>query len=93
MIDIISQTGYRKPISTHTVADKESVASAIINYHLMIKVKSCMDQFMEGLQALGLLQKIQSSPSLWEPLFINSSTPLTPGMKVKTLFGIIIFCV
>ena len=48
--------------------DTKDLVSAMIDYHLMLKVKSMMDQFMEGLNEMGVLQKIQEQPLLWEPL-------------------------
>lgn len=34
------------------------VASLLINYHCMTKVKATMDQYIEGLESLGLLNRI-----------------------------------
>lgn len=56
-----------------TVADKEELSSAIVDFHLMAKVKCIMDQFMEGLKALGLLAKIKEQPTVWEPMFVHSN--------------------
>ena len=92
--DLISQTGYRKLPSAQT---KPEVSSALIDYHLMAKVKAQMDQFADGLSVLGLLDSIKLNPSLWEGLFVASSTGvLTRGIVQKTLsyssryYGIII---
>ena len=79
VIDLVSQSGYRKPLPSHTLADKETIVSVVLDYHLMMKVKSCMDQFMDGLKSLGFLDRIQSCPSLWEPLFVGLSQTLTAG--------------
>ena len=54
--------------------DRDENASALIDFHLMAKVKSIMDQFMEGLKAGGMLDGIVQQPSLWEPLFVQSSS-------------------
>ena len=55
------------------------MVSALVDFHVMAKVKCIMDQFMEGLKALGLLFKIQANPNVWEPMFIKSDTKLTTG--------------
>ena len=58
------------------------VCSALIDYHLMAKVKGVMDQFMDGLNAFGLLDHIKRNPPLWEPLFVeNTSAGVTRGCK------------
>lgn len=75
------QTGYNKPISQLTTAHKDEVVSALIDFHLMAKMKGFMDQFIDGLKVLGMLEKIKQQPSIWEPLFVQSSTPqLTQGV-------------
>ena len=39
------------------------VSLILVNYHCMTKVKAAMDQYMEGLESLGLLGRIQVDPS------------------------------
>ena len=51
--DLLLQTGYRKPISSLTTTDKKEIISALLDYHVMLKVKGAMDQYMDGLEALG----------------------------------------
>ena len=53
--DFLLQTGFNKPITGLTLADKEEIAHAMIDYHLIAKVKCAMDQFMEGLKEYQLL--------------------------------------
>ena len=79
---MLIQTGYRKPISTLTMNNTKDLVSAMIDYHLMLKVKSMMYQFMEGLSEMGVLKKIQEQPLLWEPLFLCTDTLLTSGMNI-----------
>ena len=56
----------------------------------MAKVKCIMDQFMEeGLKVLGVLDKIKQQPSVWEPLFVQSSAlQLTEG-SISVLHNIV----
>ena len=80
--DLLLQTGFRKPVTLLAIADKE-VLSAIIDFHFMAKVKCVMDQFMEGLKAVGLLAKIQLQPAVWEPMFVHcNSHDITTGTTV-----------
>ena len=71
--EVLLQTGFRKPLVKLTAADKDDVSSAIIDFHLMAKVKCTMDQFIEGLEACGLLAKIKEQPTLREPMFVHSN--------------------
>lgn len=77
--DLLLQTGYRKPIPLLALTDKREVITALVDYHMMLKVKCAMDQYMSGLEALGLLGRIQDNPSAWKPLFTKPSERLTPG--------------
>ena len=71
--DLLLQTGYRKPITLITMQDRDGLVSAMIDFHLMAKVKCIMDHFVEGLKTGGLLDSIIQQPNLWEPFFVHSS--------------------
>lgn len=79
-MDLLLQTGYRKPIPTLTLNDRMEIVPTLLDYHLMLEVKSVMDQFKEGVNEVGLLEDIQKNPLLWEPLFVHMNNPLTIGM-------------
>lgn len=49
---LLQETGYKKPVTKLSVADKTSLRSILIDYHCMVRVKACMDQFAEGLEEL-----------------------------------------
>lgn len=51
----------------------------MIYYHMMAKVKSAMDQYVEGLKIYGLLDKIQTNPDVWRPMFMKKAEQLNPG--------------
>ena len=82
--DLILQTGYRKPILTLKLEDRVDIVATLIDYHLMIKVKSAMDQYMEGLTVLGLLNRVQQHPSTWKPLFMKHTQRLTTGTSIQS---------
>ena len=71
--DLLLQTGFNKPITSLTADNKEEISRAIVDYHLMAKVKCIMDQFMEGLKEFGLLTNIKEQPTFWEPMFVYST--------------------
>lgn len=77
---LLIETGYRKAVCSMTLSDRPTVLSALLDYHLMIKVKAEMDQFKEGLQTLGFLEAVQSDPSLWDEYFLDKTLPLTAGI-------------
>ena len=77
---LLNETGYRKAVCSLKLSDRPAVLGALLDYHLMIKVKAEMDQFKEGLQTLGYLEVLQSNPSMWEEYFLDADVPLTAGM-------------
>ena len=63
--------------------------NALTDYHLMVKVKSSMDQFADGLKALGLLSRIQENPDVWRSFFVPSKqAKLTPGEYIIINFSL-----
>ena len=78
-LDLLVQTGYRKRVAYLTLGDVPSVSNALVEYHCLIKVKAAMDQFRNGLKALGFLEMIQNCPAIWKPLFVPDAAELTAG--------------
>ena len=73
-------TGYRKAICNLTLQDKESLKSALLDYHCLLKVKAEIDQFAGGLADVGVLQYVKQFPDLMKPLFTDCGhKPLTAG--------------
>lgn len=58
---------------------KPTILSAIIDYHLMFKVKAAMDQFMEGMEVLETLNEIRKNPSSFKNLFVYSQQKIDAG--------------
>ena len=61
------ECGYFAPLNNLDL--KPLLLSTILDFHLMLKVKASMDQFLEGLQTLGVLSEVKSQPLLFEPFF------------------------
>ena len=55
---------------------KITILSAIIDYHLMFKVKAAMDQFMEGMEVLETLNDIRKNPSSFKNFFVYTRSML-----------------
>ncbi len=83
--DLLYQADYRKPVQHVTVDDKSQLVSVILDYHLMVKVKCCLDQFMEGLETLDVLSRLQSNSNVWKPFFVpdDAESSITPGNNSK----------
>lgn len=80
-MNLVQETGFRKPVCMLKVADKASLRSVLVDYHCMMKVKSAMDQFAEGMQTLQFLDFVKQYPQQMQPLFVSSgSTEITSGM-------------
>lgn len=78
-LDLLLVTGYRKAVCSLTQYDCSRIINSLIDYHLLFKVKSEMDQYREGLRTFGLLEKLKKDSELWKPFFVYQCNDLTPG--------------
>ena len=76
---LLLETGYRKPLTCVTLNDREEIAVVLKLYHTLIKVKAEIDQFVDGLQCLGIDWYIKQYPELMESVFVNEPKTLTAG--------------
>ena len=67
---LITETGYRKPLSLLKLEDIPQLKQTLRD-HVLVKVKAELDQFCEGLTTLGVLDKVKMYPSLMAPLFTD----------------------
>ena len=79
-MDLLAATGFRKPLCNLKIADRPAILSALVEYHLMAKMKAEMDQFKEGLSVLGFLDTVRRKPDLWEPFFLYHESKVTAGI-------------
>ncbi len=70
-VSLLLETGFHKPLLSLTVADKPSICTTLKYYHAFVKVKAELDQFVEGLKALGVLELTRKHPDLMRPLFVD----------------------
>lgn len=77
--DLVLETGFSKPLKDMTLANRKELISVLTLYHLMIKVKSSVDQFIDGLDDVQLLSAMRKYPDTWEVFFVNLNTTITPG--------------
>ena len=74
---LLMECGYFAPLNSLDL--KPLILSTILDFHLMLKVKASMDQFLEGLQTLGVLSEVKSQPLLFEPLFLYAKLNIDAG--------------
>ena len=79
-MDLVMATGYPKPLQILGIEDIREIVQMLLRYRLCVKVKAEMDQFTDGLKALGFLDMLREQPPLWEGYFVPSKTALSPGV-------------
>lgn len=63
------------------MGDQEEITSILLDYHLIIKVKCCLDQFVDGLEVLNIHTELKRNPDLWKPIFVQHASSLTTGKE------------
>lgn len=58
---------------------KDELLSILLDYHLMIKAKAAMDQFLDGLKTLGVLEAVRDNPKVFQDFFVYKVVPITGG--------------
>ena len=80
-IEAIIDSGYTKPISTITLAARESLIMCIKKHHCILKTKAELDQLKSGLRILGVGNAMEMYPKLMIELFVEGEAiPLTAGV-------------
>ena len=73
--NLLTETGFCKPVRDLEVADKHELVTTLVDYHCMLKAKASMDQFLSGIGTLGVRNYL---PALKSMLF-HTPKPLTVG--------------
>ena len=77
--ELLMETGFKKPLNHLQMADREHLQSVLLLYHCILKVKAEMDQFREGLSALGVLTALENNSSLMKCFFQFQTHRLSAG--------------
>ena len=81
VVGLLLESGYsRKAVCDINRSDFSEVRSALLDYHCMLKVKSAMDQFCEGLQELHIHDMIKQYPELMKSFFTSTFTVVNAGL-------------
>jgi len=90
---LVTDTGFRVPLSCVKVTDKTSLCKAVREYHTIIKILPEVNQFGEGLEVLGVLTMMRKYPELLSDYFIDKEKkPINKGMLVAIQMRSIINC-
>ena len=77
---LLVDSGYSKPLTTLTMADKISMVQTVTLHSVLLQTKAELDQFCSGLRALGVLDAIQEYSHLFRDFFtITGYQPLSAG--------------
>jgi len=81
MRSFLTETGYRKPPN---ISNKFEMCSILKQYHTITKVKAELDQFSEGLEAMGVLQMMKREKDAMKVFFIQTAeNKLTRGNNIN----------
>ena len=78
----IIECGFTKPLPRLTTVDKIDLIQTVTLHYVLLRTKAEMDQFAEGLRALGVLDVIRKYPELLRLFFTNKGMQtLTAGLR------------
>ncbi|KAK2914210.1 hypothetical protein Q8A67_002609 [Cirrhinus molitorella] len=61
---------------TSTVPEKDSFVQSALEFFTHGRLQAALDQFVEGLQTLGLLEEMRKNSALFYDMFVNEEKPL-----------------
>lgn len=80
--DLLLETGFKKPLKQLGLSDCERLQTVLLLYHCVLKVKAEMDQFREGLSALGVLTAMENNSSLMKCFFQPQALRISSGISI-----------
>lgn len=81
MRSYLAETGYKKP---PRVGNKFEMCSILKQYHTITKVKAELDQFIEGLETMGVLNMMKQQSEIMKLFFVaDDKTKLTRGKVTR----------
>ena len=67
---IVCDTGFCKPLQSLTLDDRSNLCDVLRNYYTLIKVLPEINQFCDGLDAIGVLSIIKKYPEIMKHFFV-----------------------
>lgn len=77
--DALLDTGYRKPLSSIVPSDIPEIEQTLKN-HVILNVKSELDQFVDGLRVCGIHERVVMYPLMMAACFIPTTVKIDKGM-------------
>ena len=78
--DALLECGFTKPLLKLTLDDVSQLINSATLHSTLLRIKSELDQFLDGLNQAGVLHSIQQYPDLFHPLFVCSGSPISAGI-------------
>ena len=82
VMELLLATWFQKPLAQLRPKDVDDLVGFLLEYHLFVKVKAEIDQFVEGLLTMEFLGHLRKNPSLWQDVLVLSKDNLTPGLFI-----------
>lgn len=76
--EAVLDTGYRKPLSSINLGDVEEIERTLRN-HVILNVKSELDQFIEGLRICGIHDSVVTYSSFMAASFTPTVVNISKG--------------
>lgn len=90
--DILLDCGFTKPLATLKMKDVNLLVTCASLHSTLLRVKSELDQFINGLDAAHVLHAIREYPDLFAPLFTYQGKGLTAGKSCYHVYVYIYIC-
>ena len=84
--DDILECGFNKPLARLVMEDIPHLIHSAALHCTILKVKSEIDQFKEGLHEAGVLHAMNQFPHLFHSMFVPDATILDAGHDLYKLF-------
>jgi phenylalanine-4-hydroxylase len=70
-LELLLVTGFRRSLQSITINEKSTLITCLTDYHCLLKSKAEMDQFLMGLETLGIHQAIKDMPDTLKCFFVT----------------------
>jgi len=88
---LLIESGLTMPLALLTVHDKDTIVQTVALHHVLLKSKAEMDQFAQGLSALGVLDAIKDHSNLFECYFsADGVSTLVAGKYICLVYLVVV---
>jgi hypothetical protein len=84
-LELLLVTGFRRSLQSITINEKSTLITCLTDYHCLLKSKAEMDQFLMGLETLGIHQAIKDMPDTLKCFFVTDVDNMITADKFKEL--------